>query len=1638
MGKWNKRKKQYTWKTIVAALTCVVVFSTVFALTLPAIAMDEQCGLEEHQHTEACYTYIYQEHEQDNVGNADVTESTIESQTIGEKLPAVGEKVLTCTIPEHTHTEACSKKQETVPTEAAEHEQPQETMPTLETENQADVDTAVEETVTPTEATVPNEFAAMQLKAPLDVSKYVVKADLRYRDKSQTGAGGWQEMQPGVPIPGNSKLRLDIKYERVRVPDLIASGCQLRFDVPKIMRNPTTQGDIINEGKIIGSITTSENVLLLTFHQDWLEQLRGSGNGLVNGSFYVESDINLSEIPADGTGLNLVFGNVQINPTFEPDIVAQHGKIDIEKTVCKQVVQAENGHFLEYTLKVKAGIDGMPDVKIVDYFETNRQYIEYVNLSTTPVRLTKEGIPREVILDGKQHGEIYRGTLPTDNAPIPAENGTEIVEPGSLIWKIGDMAPNEERTLVYRVKVANESGENNEQAIRNRARVFSKSYKRNDAVADFTPKADLDMNKSHIAPERNNVDGSYKIKYTVWFEAPKSNNHTLDNVQIKDSLTRTQTELLPYIRYDENSFKLYRSKRPEGALVEINKQDGTLPTLSFLEGKKEFVLSVGDMEAGASYCLQYDVIVDAKAFGAASVDGLTVQNRVIATAKNAHAPSKDFIQAFSDNCFISYKNWIHKTVSQSLEEALTITLPRDHVYDATSGSIVPDSGTPVNFTVPAGSYRYTIVMNNLGDWDVTKATIRDALSKNQLQYTGYMQVDAYDPRVQGSDALGTLVETHWLKINELQSFRLSLSEIGFAEKNYAFRITYYAVPVDLGSISTVVVSNTVSIGGTIGKDGQQFEIGDFSSKAEITIHGGRSFEARKYPWYYENSQVSQGTWSKGAIYWGIKIDGTGLHKGSIIRDFVKQEHEHHERGKIFFHGDSFVGIYKGKFPDGVRFDSYNDLQSMVNSGYVKELPADVYCNVSYEDRLNINRENTFSDVYVEIKESIALEAGDSVYLIIKSEPDSLPTGYRTKKQYTNYLDIGDSKNNMISSGLATKELYGGQNILKEVAQTFKFDGTNITNIHTYRRTSIPKELLKSPGHYITWGSKINYGGDLSGRYRVVDELPEGVELAYVRLQWLGSAVRNKNIRMVQIENYKQTLGEEWQEHAVTAPMDQASGQYVSYYYTKGNKILWEVDNVEAGHRKDDFAADFQITCRITDPDVLQGGVNKEFLNRIYLQQPDGTQLDSASSGTELSVKTIDKTGKIVGNTAQFTIALNPTGEDLLKDAETVTLVDEMSPTLSLNIDSLRVVNTRTNEPVTVKALLDEQTLMIVLPDDQPLTVTYTAHIHAVPDTHVTLSNNAYWLGYSTGGGDSVQIENFYYTVGGTAGSTKSPVVKILKYDANDILHHLEGAQFRMEEGTMEHGVFTGNGNVWTGTTGADGILTFGTGTQGGHQMRYNTVYCVRETKAPAGYVLDDTPHYFIIATKVGDTYPQFPEGIHVHYADGTHTYRAPNRKGEAYVVKQFQKLDGTTVNAIPGQYRFGLFDNAEGAGKPIQVVTLNYTETTADQKGTFVDLELDKTYYVFELDDTLNPILPGNVGYVNSTPFQVEYQSDGNGGIHAVNSGNTVTVTNRMCMESMPETGGIGTEPFTIAGLLLVLSGTCLAYYQFKRRKYSK
>ena len=1601
----------------------------------------------EHQHTDACFETV-----EEPADTEALTCTLPEDEKHTHTALCYGTWELTCDMEEHTHTEECSTAEETEATEETEETtEPEEEMSGMEIDPSLPVMGTAYASGTKTRA-----YSVMTLDAdttgatdPVSVENYITGATLYYRTNENAA---WTNVSGATDIPGNADFKLVISYGNVPIDDLLAAGGKMTYTLPDLLRNATANGSITSGSTTVGTITVANNTVTLAFDTTWLAKQKTETNTVISGDFFVEAEVNLSQVGGDGTG-QIVIGNTTINIDFAGDIVAKYGNVDLSKTV-SAISEETDGDYLTYTLTVTAGADGCPDVKVVDCFAETQYIEEYVGVKGVSTATNDTGGSTET----GGTGSVYIGAAPTEENPIPGPAGENPTKPGTLVWDIGDMAANETRTLTYRVKLKDAyTGVTAKVNLQNTANVYSKTYQRDSDTVTFTPRAGATMSKvaSTFTPGEN---GGGTITYTIWVKANADNSYVLDNVKIMDALdgsienqNGTLAAIRQYLSYDANSFHLYQGgsngQNGSSGLTEITAGTTLNITDTDNDGKKNdsFTYYVGSLAPGESKTLTYTVNVEPGVFVAAGNKDFKINNRACIYTDDSRKDGGLRLNGYMTSKTIDRKVWSRKLAGGKQETESTVSMSGS-VYDATGSSVTQITSPDSSFTVPAGSYKYQVAANEAGDWALSSASMADSLGSKYMKFVGYVRVDAYtiSSNAPGSgldDAAAianlssrTPDQTVWVKVDGQTSFSFTPEQIGLAGKK-AYLLTYYAQPTNIAGITQVVVSNRFNLSGTVGIGNIKYALAAIGVEASVIVEGGKSFAAEKQSWYYEEPQVTTGDFANGALYWVIKVDGKVLPSGTAIRDVTNAV----GGSAHYIRGASFVGVYTGNLGTNSLAD-YADLDSLIASDLLTALESSNYtvAKGSYSLTLTLNTE-------------ISLAQGDSLYLIVKTEPSQLPAKKRDAFTYNNKLQSRSNGTNWLDHNTASKTLYGSENIFKELGRVFTYPGSGnfITDIQRGTNQAISTDALNGAGTYVAWQIHVNYEGSLSGRYRVVEQIPDGMEVTYVRIWWLG----DKAVRQDPKPTFAQLTAEEiaalggsWTEYAKPLLSNNAGSQ-TNYYYTNGQQVIWDIDNLVAGGGyRDDYAVEIQIVCKVTDPDVLLGGVSKEFNNEVSLQNSEGTTIGNDSNGVTIGRQSLSKQGtynpEINGGRYPFKITLNGLGEDLVSGADTITLVDELSKTLIMDTTSIQVVNTKTGEVVSNwTASVEGQTLKIVLPDNRPLTVTYETTVNAAPGQTISISNNAHWEGYTTPSGGSVEVKEFSYSTGGTAGADTSPSVTVKKLDQYNTSQTLSGATFTLVEGTYADGTFTPttDGLSLTGTTGEDGTLTFGK--ESGQTMKYNTVYCLTETAAPEGYVMDAVPHYFAVVKQQEDgSYPTFPNGVTVWYQSADYTYQAYNHKGEATVAKAFLDAGGNHLAKIDGAYRFGIYTEANPTGDPLQTVTITYVNSTVTpESGTakFTNLTLGGTYYIYELDDSGQPI-SGNVPTtVNSSSFLVTYTNGPAVTVPADGSAAaTVTVTNQVCYPELPNTGGAGTIPYTIGGFLLLTGAAfLLLYHHTKRRK---
>lgn len=1605
------------WKRITLALSCVVVFCVVYALTLPAITLEGKtiCGMEEHTHTEECY--------QDDK--------------------------LICDKEEHQHTEDCYEKEEEQPVEE-ENTQPDTTEPSEEVQAATEPEESKQDESNEEEQQESTQVTSEGFDLTSDANK-ISSVDWYY---IKNGTETKIDVTGNTEIPGDAIIKLSVHYQGIQIEHLKTNyNRTLIFDLPEMLRNAGTQGSIMSGSTKVGDVTVNNGKVKVQFNEDYLNGLIDNRKTTIDGDFYVTGEANLTKIPNEGkTTISIAGKDYILN--FGENPIAHYGKVDVNKS-CEKT--DPNSDYIKYTITVNAGEDGCPDVKVVDTFTTNQDLVTYVGVTTNKLDLVgnpNNQEPNETIEDGKQHGSVYLETTSIDKTPIPEENTKKDNETGSLVWAIGDMSANETRTLTYFVKLKDGVALNGK-TINNQAVVYSKSIKRVYSDNEFTPNIKYDMSKERVGSVvRQNDDGSYKIDYKLYFKLRENeSNYPVKDFEMFDFLDYnkdffTDENIRDYVTYDLNSVKLFKKNAGEDTFKDYsfkvswakNTDDYKANWNVEVDGKPtRFKITGTDnspivLNPGDSIYATYSVKVAPEAFAKIQNNSVAVKNRYLVKASNTNNRADDWAldKVWHIENINTYK-WDEKSVESATTNDTTIEMTGNkYVKDNDNDKYIVDNSSENTFQVPKGSYPYTVMVNDtLGDWDATGVQMSDKLNSNKMQYVGYVKIEALEVKQNSSnlsstgdyEKTNTLDRTYeskgvkWVKIDGDTSFTLKPSDLGWDNNKYAYRFTYYAKPVNQDTYGNSKVTNTFTLtGNVVGRDGIPFKISDIASNKEVAISGNYKMNVKKSSWYYESPKVDSGNWAKGKIYWVVEVSGTAIKKGTIFKDTIVKD-----KTASYLYNDSLVGVYKGKLPDDKSITSFKDLEELKTTSGLDDV-KDMFSNPIVTNRNELN---------VTTKDNIELK-NQKLYMIVATEPSSLPTDYRDYNEYENQISTNDDGENDISWGSATKTLCGGADILKELGQTFTYDGSTLTNIEPGRdqgdTTKIFKDGLSDtgPGLYASWVFKLNYAGELSGTYRVLEKIPEGMDLAYIRVKWTGT--KQGTIKSKEITN----LGSEWiPKQTKDAPTDNKERKETTTYYVNGNQALIELGDFIAGQVRDDYSVDVQVVCKVKDSDVLHG-IEKTFTNEVELQTADGQKMNNATSSATLKGQNLEKSmtsNQPANEKVKFTIKANPLGQKIpVSEGTTLKLIDKLSNSLLLDTKSIKAID-KDGAVVDIKsALKDDNTLEIEIPNDKAITITYEATVNAPPGQKVDFSNEAYWEGYTPSTGVKVEKKGYSYTAGGTVSSGNNIKLNILKRDENDLSKSLSGAEFtmveceRLEDGTIKQKDETFN---WSGTTDNNGNLSFGSGSATDHVMKYNTIYKVTETKAPTNYV-NSNQEYYIMVPRIesGETdYSTYVKAclsdnrIKVQY-QGTYVLTVYNHKGEITIEKKFKNPGNHDMNPVTGTYLFGLYEKKDGTGDPLQTIWIKYNEgSTKADSNKFINLDLGKTYYVYELDDQNNPIKDSGVHVINRLEYITSYSTN-----KAVQNGDTVTVTNQSRVKQLPSTGSYGTLIYRISGAMLVLA----------------
>lgn len=296
------------------------------------------------------------------------------------------------------------------------------------------------------------------------------------------------------------------------------------------------------------------------------------------------------------------------------------------------------------------------------------------------------------------------------------------------------------------------------------------------------------------------------------------------------------------------------------------------------------------------------------------------------------------------------------------------------------------------------------------------------------------------------------------------------------------------------------------------------------------------------------------------------------------------------------------------------------------------------------------------------------------------------------------------------------------------------------------------------------------------------------------------------------------------------------------------------------------------------------------------------------------------------------------------------------------------------------------------------------------------------------------------TMGGSANTVGLTIHKV---DSQNISASLYGAEFKLEmfnakTGEYEtlHEVIVANRN-----DGSSFYLSFSdsgsTSTGDGTVLRpFNTLYRLTETKAPEGYTVDSTPHYFIWTTDLASkdtayntavgTYAAKTDveksNINFYYKGESITLTVKNASNRLVIQKLWEDKYGNAIDGadakLPPNITVELYKRPGTTGEGEHVTTLTLTKENG-WKETYAVPVGDSNYYFYVKETS------------TGQTYDVSYSNNN------VKGTGTIVVTNKEKDNTgyeLPSTGGAGTLPYTAVGGTMMLSALAYSFIHRKRR----
>ena len=971
------------------------------------------------------------------------------------------------------------------------------------------------------------------------------------------------------------------------------------------------------------------------------------------------------------------------------------------------------------------------------------------------------------------------------------------------------------------------------------------------------------------------LDSEGYLTYTVTLKAGEDNTYSLKNVEVTDVFDGESK-----YKVDLSTMKL------DKVLVDGENKTSSATALRDTDGNING-WNIGDLPIGTSATVTFKVKpnkdgITAAVDAAKAADPATdvVEARTIKNTATAKADDTDPV---TDDCSVIVKNyvWVSKSTAsfdaatQREHFSITVTAPRDNrytqhdvpIHDYVSGGLdakyYKASGIQSATVRHADGTTETVQCENYSQAPNSKswyATIPELRPGDTVTIDAYLELDeSYWTNPAGAGKVGYYSYCwNYAHVGNIGEDGYRSDDLNRHYDDSYFQLIKNVLTKNNPSISSDGTVNWVITGNEYGKTREQENIGGLV--LNDTLGPNQEFTGNKahVTFYNEDGSVA------GADSIDLPAGSTSF-SYTIPAEYGTCSYRISYASKIT-DWESYVGPAKGytNTVNGVTGATYerarvaamtkkfvkqaDDWSQWQTSIYSELEDGDTYTDTSRSgvgymyftqgdlDAITLSIDGATVDTSLyQIEPLQANAAGDQFasYKITFKGGLAVEKDGKTLKPSKDHPLVIDYKAHMVNPPSSTRVYYNDATLTA---------GTVVDRDNDYCKRANNKELYKSvessSNGRITWLVRANFGGYSSqpdGTCVITDTLPKGV--AFESLE--------KQRGVGEVESVTPTVNDD----GTTTLTIKAKGLYH--------------DEVCKDHPSDYNGSSANelyllIKTNITDPEFLYGSESKDFrfTNSVSLNDRYGNPKKDSATATIKHVAM--KKGMVYDEAtapyAEFSIEANNDRLDLNPDGDTVGIVDESSKSLAVDLKSIEVVNAKTGEPVdfTVDASkMANNQFTVHVPDNTYVKITYRAQVLGPVGSNVGISNSAYYEGHKTTRGESA-IEKTVSVLDASGQVVSVPMVWLSKKDES--AKALGGATYRLDEYDETAGTWKTlrSSIVSTDNNNAKGVKV--------EDLEINKLYRFVETKAPAGYVLDATPHYFVLYRDAAPTVT-YPDGV---------------------------------------------------------------------------------------------------------------------------------------------------------------------------------